>query len=305
MAGTSLFALLDDLATILDDVAVLSKVATKKAAGVLGDDLALNAEQVAGVAAERELPVVWEVARGSAWNKVILVPSALAISAFLPWLVTPLLMLGGAFLCFEGAEKLHAKWITPKPSKEDQERKLLEVARDPTIDLVAFEKDKIRGAIRTDFVLSAEIVVIALGAIAGAPFASRVGTLVAVAVGMTVGVYGFVALIVKLDDIGGWLAVRGQPWSAVGRGLLVGAPWLMKALSVGGTLAMFTVGGQILVHGIAPVEHAIAAWTSAMGGVLGWVVSTLLTLGFGVAAGALLVVAVHAIVGAVRRARAA
>jgi predicted DNA repair protein MutK len=313
MPGTSLLALLDDLTTLLDDVAVLSKVATKKAAGVLGDDLALNAEQVAGLASERELPVVWAVAKGSAWNKVILVPAALAISAFGPGLVTPLLMCGGAFLCFEGAEKLHGKWVARGSpavpgggggdAAEAARDALREAARDGSVDLVAFERDKIRGAVRTDFVLSAEIVVIVLGAIAGAPLASRVGTLVAVAAGMTVGVYGLVAAIVKLDDLGLLLARRGPPLAAVGRGLLAFAPWLMKALSVGGTIAMFSVGGQILAHGIGPVDRAIAAWTTGLGGAAGWMAAVVATIVFGVAAGAALVAIVHGVGAAVRRVR--
>src|SRR3954453_12248969 len=156
MPGASLIALIDDIASILDDVALLTKVATKKTAGVLGDDLALNAQQVAGVRAERELPVVWAVAKGSARNKAILVPVALAISGLAPWAVVPLLMFGGAFLCFEGCEKLAHKLFHPDAEKAE-EAALLEKVSDPKVDLVALEKDKIKGAIRTDFILSAEI----------------------------------------------------------------------------------------------------------------------------------------------------
>ena len=257
MAGASLFALLDDIATMLDDVAILAKVAAKKTAGVLGDDLALNAQQVAGVASERELPVVWAVAKGSLVNKAILVPAALAISAVAPWLVTPLLMVGGLYLCFEGVEKLFHKLF--HAHEDDAHREALrEVVSDATIDLVAFEKEKIKGAIRTDFVLSAEIIVIALGTVAGKPMATQLAVLASIAGIMTVGVYGFVAGIVKLDDIGLWLETRpgaSRPARATGRLLLAGAPWLMKALSVLGTAAMFLVGGGILVHGIPFLHH--------------------------------------------------
>ena len=188
MAGASLLALLDDIASILDDVAAMTKVAAKKTAGVLGDDLALNAQQVSGVAAERELPVVWAVARGSLLNKAILVPAALAISAFVPWAIVPLLMIGGAFLCYEGFEKLAHRFITSRAEDDAHHAELTQALQDPQADLVALERDKIKGAIRTDFILSAEIIVIALGAVAAAAFKTQVLVLVTVALAMTVGV---------------------------------------------------------------------------------------------------------------------
>lgn len=267
MAGTSLLALIDDIATLLDDVSVMTKVAAKKTAGVLGDDLALNAQQVTGVHADRELPVVWAVAKGSAVNKAILVPAALLISAFLPWLITPLLMLGGLFLCFEGAEKLLHKFFAGSSGADAKHRaELIQAVQDEKLDLVAFEKDKIKGAVRTDFILSAEIIVISLGAVATAGMAQRVGVLVAISVLMTVGVYGLVAGIVKLDDLGLYLHRQAAAWQqALGRGILAFAPWLMKALSVLGTAAMFLVGGGILVHGVPAVGHAIEAWAAGLG----------------------------------------
>ena len=267
MAGTSLLALIDDIATLLDDVSVMTKVAAKKTAGVLGDDLALNAQQVTGVHADRELPVVWAVAKGSAVNKMILVPAALLISAFLPWLITPLLMLGGLFLCFEGAEKLLHKFFAGSSDADAKHRaELIQAVQDEKLDLVAFEKDKIKGAVRTDFILSAEIIVISLGAVATAGMAQRVGVLVAISVLMTVGVYGLVAGIVKLDDLGLYLHRQAAAWQqALGRGILAFAPWLMKALSVLGTAAMFLVGGGILVHGVPAVGHAIEAWAAGLG----------------------------------------
>ncbi|HWR77228.1 MAG TPA: DUF808 domain-containing protein, partial [Thiobacillus sp.] len=233
MAGASLLALLDDIATILDDVSVMTQVAAKKTAGVLGDDLALNAQQVAGVRAERELPVVWAVAKGSFINKAILVPAALAISAFAPWLVTPLLMLGGAFLCFEGFEKLAHKYLHSTAEDSAHHAKLIHALEDPTVDLVALEKDKIKGAIRTDFILSAEIIVITLGTVAAASFGTQVAVLAGIAFIMTVGVYGLVAGIVKLDDAGLYLSQKANAATrAFGRMLLAAAPWLMKTLAV-------------------------------------------------------------------------
>jgi len=265
MAGTGLIALIDDVASILDDVSVLTKVAARKTAGVLGDDLALNAQQVAGVRAQRELPVVWAVARGSTVNKAILVPAALAISAFAPWAITPLLMAGGAFLCYEGFEKLAHRFLHGGGVEAAKERKLREAFEDASTDMVAFERDKIRGAVRTDFILSAEIIVIALGTVAGAAFATQVSVLVGIALLMTVGVYGIVAGIVKLDDAGAWLARRAGEGSwaraqrACGAAILAAAPWLMKTLSVVGTAAMFLVGGGILAHGIPWLGHGIEA----------------------------------------------
>ena len=254
MAG-SLFLLLDDIATVLDDVATMTKVAAKKTAGVLGDDLALNAEQVSGVKANRELPVVWAVAKGSALNKLILVPAALLISAIAPWAITPLLMLGGTFLCFEGAEKIAHRFLHPE-EKEQTEARLSEALKQPEVDLRALEKDKIKGAIRTDFILSAEIIVISLGAVAGQGFAVRFGVLAAIAAIMTAGVYGLVAAIVKLDDAGLALSKMGNEFvRRLGRGILAAAPWLMRFLSFAGTAAMFLVGGGIVTHGIPVLHH--------------------------------------------------
>ena len=265
MAGGSLLALLDDIATVLDDVAILTKVAAKKTAGVLGDDLALNAQQVAGVRAERELPVVWAVAKGSAMNKAILVPSALAISALAPWAVTPLLMLGGAYLCFEGFEKIARRFLHRKEDDQAKHAELVQALSDPAVDLVAFEKDKIRGAVRTDFILSAEIIVITLGTVAEATFLTQVAVLAGVAALMTVGVYGLVAGIVKLDDAGLYL---GRQSSAIAQGLgaaiVKAAPWLMKFLSVAGTAAMFLVGGGIIVHGIPALAGVLHGWAGAL-----------------------------------------
>jgi predicted DNA repair protein MutK len=268
MAGASLLALLDDIATVLDDVAILTKVAAKKTAGVLGDDLALNAEQVSGVRAERELPVVWAVAKGSAFNKLILVPAALAISVLLPWAIIPLLMLGGAFLCYEGAEKLLHKFLHSRAELHKEHVDLVKAVADPEVDLVEFERKKIKGAIRTDFILSAEIIVITLGTVATAAFGTKVAVLVGIAVLMTVGVYGLVAGIVKLDDGGLKLtqAVGDSGWArfrrACGRGILRAAPWLMKFLSVAGTAAMFLVGGGILVHGVPALHHLLQPYIS-------------------------------------------
>ncbi len=256
MATTGLLALIDDIATLLDDVAVLSKVAAKKTAGVLGDDLALNAEQVTGVRAERELPVVWAVAKGSFVNKLILVPAALAISAFLPWLITPLLIVGGLYLCFEGVEKVLHK-LLHKDDEQAHAEKVKAVA-DPNVDLVAFEKQKIKGAIRTDFILSAEIIVIALGTVKDASFMMQSLVVSTIAVLVTVGVYSLVAGIVKMDDAGYYLLNKKDGNSfhrSLGKSLLVIAPKLMHLLSVLGTVAMFLVGGGIIVHGVPFVHH--------------------------------------------------
>ncbi|OWW18655.1 DUF808 domain-containing protein [Noviherbaspirillum denitrificans] len=266
MAGASLLALLDDIASVLDDVATMTKVAAKKTAGVLGDDLALNAEQVSGVRAERELPVVWAVAKGSLKNKAILVPAALAISAFAPWAVTPLLMVGGAFLCYEGFEKLAHKFLHNPHDDEAHRAELAGAVANPAVDMVAFEKEKVQGAVRTDFILSAEIIVIALGTVADASFTQRVAVLTGVAAIMTVGVYGLVAGIVKLDDAGLYLSRGGSGLrQALGRLLLRIAPVLMKSLSILGTTAMFMVGGGILAHGIPAVHHAIEGVAHATG----------------------------------------
>ncbi len=290
MPGSSLLTLIDDIASLLDDVAVLTKVATKKTAGVLGDDLALNAQQVTGIAADRELPVVWAVAKGSLVNKAILVPAALAISALIPWAIVPLLMIGGSFLCFEGAEKLAHRFLHSDQEDAQHHEELVEAVADPNVDLVAFERDKIKAAVRTDFILSAEIIVISLGTVTHAAFGMRVAALVAIAVVMTVGVYGLVAGIVKLDDLGLALSKRGGGTKVLGTAILKSAPYLMKSLSVLGTAAMFLVGGGIVAHGIPPVHHAIASAVAAVGGVLGTLLENLLNGVFGVAVGAVIVV---------------
>ena len=256
--ATGILALLDDISTILDDVSLLAKVTAQKTAGVVGDDLALNAQQVAGVRAERELPVVFAVAKGSLVNKAILVPTALAISTWLPWGVTVLLMLGGAYLCFEGFEKLAHRALRGRDEESVHRAELERVNADPSLDPCAIERDKIRGAIRTDFVLSAEIITITLGTVAGAELLQQVAVLAGVAIAMTVGVYGLVALIVKLDDMGSFLARRERALPrALGGAILRAAPVLMKALGVIGTVAMFMVGGGILVHGIPALRHVI------------------------------------------------
>lgn len=289
--ASSLLVLLDDITTVLDDVATMTKVAAKKTAGVLGDDLALNAQQVTGVNADRELPVVWAVAKGSLLNKAILVPAALAISALAPWAVTPLLMVGGAYLCFEGFEKLAHQFLHGAPDDAEEPAPAKALA-DESVDLAAYERDKVKGAIRTDFILSAEIIVIALGTVADAPLQSQLAVLVAVAVAMTAGVYGVVAGIVKMDDLGLWLSrKRGGVAKAVGRFLLAAAPRLMQTLSVLGTAAMFLVGGGILVHGIGPLHHAVQALGEGRG-LLGAVLENGANAMLGVAAGALVLAGV-------------
>ena len=297
--ASSLLLLIDDIASVLDDVSLLTKVAAKKTAGVLGDDLALNAQQVAGVRAERELPVVWAVAKGSTVNKAILVPAALAISAFAPWAVTPLLMVGGAFLCYEGFEKLAHKFL--HDAEDDAHRaELARAVADPSVDMVAVEKDKIKGAVRTDFILSAEIIAITLGTVQAQPFTTQLAVLAGIAAIMTVGVYGLVAGIVKLDDAGLWLSRRpGAFAQRAGRAILTAAPWLMKFLSVAGTAAMFLVGGGILVHGVAPLAHAIegfaeraAASMAGLGTVVQALTPMLANAVVGVLAGALVLAGV-------------
>ena len=293
MAGTSLFLLLDDIASTLDDVATMTKIATRKTAGVLGDDLALNAEQVSGVRAERELPVVWAVAKGSMLNKLILVPAALAISALAPWLIGPLLMLGGAYLCFEGFEKLAHKLLHPKAEDDAHEAELEAALADPAIDLVAIEKNKIKGAVRTDFVLSAEIIVIALGVVGGLALSTQVAVLVSIAVMMTIGVYGLVAGIVKLDDLGLWLCRRANAIAhGVGGAILWAVPWLMRSLSVIGTAAMFLVGGGILSHGLPWVHHLIESLTSGFTGFAGALLPSALDGVVGLVVGALVLLLV-------------
>lgn len=287
MAGSSLLALIDDISAVLDDVASMTKVAARKTAGVLGDDLALNAQQVTGVRADRELPVVWAVAKGSLLNKAILVPAALLISAVAPWLVVPLLMFGGLFLCYEGAEKLLHKLL--HRHEDDGKQARLEALADPDIDLVAFERDKIRGAVRTDFILSAEIIAITLGTVASASFVNQLAVLSTIALVITLGVYGLVAGIVKLDDAGLYLSQRSSAFAqSLGRGLLALAPWLMKTLSVVGTAAMFMVGGGILSHGLPPVEaalHHAAEWAAQDVGLLSALLPTLFNALLGIVAG--------------------
>lgn len=307
MSGASLLTLLDDIATVLDDVALMTKVAAKKTAGVLGDDLALNAEQVAGVRAERELPVVWAVAKGSLLNKVILVPMALLLSAIAPGVIMPLLMVGGAYLCFEGFEKLAHKFLHNEAEDEAHHRELVDAISHGEVDMVQFEKDKIRGAIRTDFVLSGEIIIITLGTVAASAFTTRLAVLAGVSLIMTIGVYGFVALIVKLDDIGFYLR-RNQEASWIrgfqrrlGNGFVAFAPRLMKALTVIGTVAMFLVGGGILTHGIDVVANfshhlaEIAGTVVWVGSALAWIIPSVFDAFFGILAGALVLLGVTVI----------
>ena len=306
MAGSSLLAFIDDIAAILDDVAVMTKVAVKKTAGVLGDDLALNAQQVSGVRADRELPVIFAVALGSIKNKVILVPAALLISALLPVAIIPLLMIGGAYLCFEGFEKLAHKFLHDKQADAAQHQQKIAALADASVDMVAFEKDKIRGAVRTDFILSAEIIVIALGTVAAEPFIKQVSVLTILAIAMTLGVYGLVAGIVKLDDGGLYLLRRkGMKWwnklvRRLGVVILNAAPLLMKLLSVVGTAAMFMVGGGILTHGIPLAYDIILGITQAagslaiVGGVLEFITPVVLDGLFGVIVGALVLLVVNA-----------
>lgn len=307
MAATSLLALIDDIASVLDDVAMMTKLATKKTAPILGDDLALNAQQVAGVRPRRELPVVWAVARGSLKNKAILVPAALIIGSFAPWAITPLLMIGGLFLCFEGFEKLAHKLLHDESEDRKHKIELRQAAANVETDMVAFEKGKIKGAIRTDFILSAEIIAITLGAVAGAIFLTQLAVLTGMAIIMTVGVYGLVAVIIKLDDAGLHLSQRsGRSWltglqRSIGKTILLTAPYMMKTLSILGMAAMFMVGGGILTHGIPgahEVIHHIAeagAHIGGIGGVLESILPTLLNALFGVVAGALTLAAVAGI----------
>ena len=310
--ASSLLLLLDDIAAVLDDVAVMSKMAARKSAamaddvavltkvsaqktaGVLGDDLALNAQQVTGVSANREIPVVWQVAKGSMLNKAILVPAALAISAFMPWLVTPLLMVGGAFLAFEGFEKVAHKFLH-KEEAATHRAELEAALADPGVDMAQMEKDKVKGAIRTDFILSAEIIAITLGTVAGQDFWTQLAVLVGIALLMTVGVYGLVGGIVKLDDLGLWLSQKASSAAqAIGRGILWLAPWLMKFLSVAGTAAMFLVGGGIIAHGIGPLHHLIQDWNAAAGG-MGWLLEMLANAVVGIVVGGIVVAVVTAV----------
>ncbi|MDR2335217.1 MAG: DUF808 domain-containing protein [Burkholderiaceae bacterium] len=326
MAGGGLLMLLDDITALLDDIAVMSKmaarnstaavddvatmtkVAMQKTAGVLGDDLALNAEKVTGVKANRELPVVWAVAKGSLWNKFILVPAALIISAFAPWLIKPLLMVGGAFLCFEGVEKILG--LFHKPAKPDAAEIAAEfalaeqkgvapssvrAAKELPGSAADYEKDKVKGAIRTDFILSAEIMAIALGTVSDKPIWEQGLVLVAVALAITVFVYGLVAGIVRMDDMGEWLKAKSSAFArAIGRGLIASTPWLMRGLSIVGTAAMFLVGGSLLVHGIPVIEHWLEAVVASSGALTAFVLPLLVHAGVGAAIGALVVACVHA-----------
>ncbi|PJR68137.1 MULTISPECIES: DUF808 domain-containing protein [Raoultella] len=297
MAGSSLLTLLDDIATLLDDISVMGKLAAKKTAGVLGDDLSLNAQQVTGVRANRELPVVWGVAKGSFVNKVILVPLALLISAFIPWAITPLLMLGGAFLCYEGVEKvLHS--LQARKHKEDPQARQQRLEALAEQDPLAFERDKVKGAIRTDFILSAEIVAITLGIVADAPLLNQILILSGIAILVTVGVYGLVGIIVKLDDMGYWLVKKSSALArSVGNGLLAVAPRLMKLLSIVGTLAMFLVGGGIIVHGIAPLHHAVEQWAGEQSALIASLLPTGVNLLLGFIVGAVVLAGVKVITG--------
>lgn len=294
--ASSLLLLLDDIATLMKDAAAMTKVATKKTAGVLGDDLALNAQQVTGISPERELPVVWAVAKGSLVNKAILVPAALAISTFLPWAVTPLMMIGGAFLCFEGVEKLVHKWLHTKAEEDAHHAEILEPLQDETIDVVAHEKERIKGAIRTDFILSAEIIVITLGTVAQQDFMRQLAVLVSIALLMTVGVYGLVGAIVKLDDAGLYLSRREGMAHAgsrqLGRAILWFAPLLMRFLSIAGTAAMFLVGGGIVVHAISALHHWLEHVTPEFGPP--WLLSSVAEGLVGVVIGILVLLAVMA-----------
>ena len=300
--ASSLLALIDDIASILDDVALLTKVAAKKTSGVLGDDLALNAQQVTGVKADRELPVVWAVAKGSFINKAILVPAAIAISYFAPWLVTPLLMVGGAFLCFEGFEKLAHKFLHSKAEDNAHHEELVNALADSNKDMVALEKDKIKGAVRTDFILSAEIIAITLGTVQTQPLTTQIAVLTSIAIVMTVGVYGLVAGIVKIDDAGLHLTEQNLAGSLkhnFGRGILWFAPYMMKALSIVGTAAMFLVGGGILTHGFPAIHHWVEGFTSGRNGFL----SSLISLGVDAVTGIVAGAAVLAVVTLVNRIR--
>jgi len=297
--ASSLLILLDDIATILDDVAVMSKMAAKKTAGVLGDDLALNAQQVSGVRTDRELPVVWAVAKGSFVNKLILVPAALLISVVAPWLITPLLMIGGLFLCYEGVEKvLHSLHHKKAKTEEEASQELTAIET----DMATFEKDKVKGAIRTDFILSAEIVVISLGTVAVATFSTKVMVLSVIAILMTVGVYGFVAMIVKIDDLGLYLTQQASSFKqTIGRGLLAFAPKLMKTLTIVGTIAMFLVGGGIISHGVPLLHHFTegsvdyAEHIPTVGSIIGALTPTLINLVIGFVAG-LIVLAIVSLI---------
>ena len=307
MAGASLLALLDDITTLLDDVATMTKIAARKTAGVLSDDLALNAQQVAGVSAKRELPVVWAVAKGSMLNKAFLIPVALLISEFLPWLIVLLLMIGGAYLCYEGVEKLlhsYQHWKQKKRGQHSEDASTLANTSVSAEDIAALEKRKIRGAIRTDFILSAEIIVIALNVVQNQTLMMKFLVLAAIAVLITVGVYGIVAAIVKLDDIGYWM-VRDSEETALRRklGMLLvnAAPHLMRFLSIVGTIAMFLVGGGIIMHNVAALHHMeldVANWiatTPAVGELFQAITPSIMSLVLGLIVGAVVLAVVSGI----------
>lgn len=262
MSFSSLFVFLDDIASTLDDVAVMTKTAATKTMGVVGDDLAVNAEQVAGVTSNRELPVVGKVALGSLVNKAILIPLALLISYVAPWLITPLLICGGSYLCFEGFEKIHHQIKHRKHIKELKAKGLIEEGKEDehahSLKPKLTEKEKVMGAIRTDFILSAEIIVISLGVVADAPIMDKSITLIIIGFLMTLLVYGVVALIVKVDDIGLWLVNKGGAVKkAVGEAMVAVMPYILKSLTIIGTIAMFMVGGSIIVHGVGPLHHEV------------------------------------------------
>lgn len=310
--ASGLLVLLDDIATILDDVAAMSKIAAKKTAGILGDDLALNAQQVTGVNSNRELPVVWAVAKGSLVNKAILVPSALLLSTVAPWTIEPLMIAGGTFLCFEGCEKIAHKWFHPKDVEDHQKKHVASVAAED-VDLVAMEKTKVRGAIRTDFILSAEIIVITLGAVGSAVLATKIGVLISIALLMTVGVYGLVAAIVKLDDVGMWM-IRTPPEKPLsgmrisfGHGIIAAAPYLMRFLAIAGTAAMFLVGGGILAHGIPPFHHWVEGIqekilaTGSLGGLLASLTGLLSHAVLGIIIGTIVLMVVNFIKSMIRK----
>jgi predicted DNA repair protein MutK len=294
--ASSLLLLLDDIATVLDDVATMTKVAVKKTAGVLGDDLALNAKQVTGVQPARELAVVWRVARGSAINKAILVPAALALSWLAPWAVTPLLIAGGAYLCYEGAEKILHRLLHRATAGHDGHGHAADRDSPQPADVGdsgTLEAGKIAGAIRTDFILSAEIIVITLGVVAGRPLPTQLAVLLAISVAMTIGVYGLVAAIVKLDDAGSLLATRREPFlAAIGRGILAAAPWMMRGLSIAGTAAMFLVGGGIIAHGVPTIEQLVESVGHSLterSAVLAFIATTVIDALVGLVSGAVAV----------------
>lgn len=286
--------LLDDIAAVADDVAVMAKAATKKAAGVLGDDLALNAEQVTGINSNRELPVVWAVFKGAMINKLILVPVALLISFFANWLITPLLMIGGAYLCFEGFEKVYQKLFHKEKVLSHQQAHKMAI-KNKDVDIVKFEKDKIKGAIRTDFILSGEIIAIVLSVIGAASILKQIAVLTVVAIGVTVMIYGLVAMIVRMDDVGFWFTRHKNMVSKkLGMIMIQSMPYMMKALSFIGTVAMFLVGGGIIVHGV-PVVHHFVQYLMVKSQSFDWITENIANGVVGLIVGATLVAIIHVI----------